>query len=234
MVPSFALAQTLADKVPGDVVVYVGWAGGDTLGPEYGGSHLKAILEASSSRSGGEDAAAACGQGWTTESARSQMLRMVGSIADPMWRHPSAFYFRGLDLSNPNRPQPRLTFLCDAGADADALKAKLDLIVKQAGKTPVPIAVSRDGNLISVVIGPQPALEQASKPLAEQPNFISAMAQVGKSPVATVYVDVDNLVTQIDDATLHSPDPTAKQNWPKVHNALGVWRGASGNLDGWV
>jgi len=35
---------------PGDSVVYVGWAGSDSLRPQYAGSHLKAILDASNAR----------------------------------------------------------------------------------------------------------------------------------------------------------------------------------------
>src|SRR6476661_4211890 len=42
-----AQAQPLADRLPADTVVYVGWAGADSLGSQYENSHLKAILEAS-------------------------------------------------------------------------------------------------------------------------------------------------------------------------------------------
>src|SRR3982751_1703418 len=42
-----ALAQPLADRLPADTVVYVGWAGADSLGTQYEASHLKAVLEAS-------------------------------------------------------------------------------------------------------------------------------------------------------------------------------------------
>ena len=42
-----AQAQPLADRLPADTVVYVGWAGADSLGSQYEGSHLKAILDAS-------------------------------------------------------------------------------------------------------------------------------------------------------------------------------------------
>ena len=39
-------AQPLADRVPADALVYVGWRGIESMGPGYDGSHLKAVLEA--------------------------------------------------------------------------------------------------------------------------------------------------------------------------------------------
>src|SRR3954449_5329666 len=44
---SSARAQSLAEHVPGDAIVYVGWRGASNLGPGYEASHLKAILDGS-------------------------------------------------------------------------------------------------------------------------------------------------------------------------------------------
>ena len=44
--PLMALAaQPLADHVPADAMVYVGWRGSADLGPEYAQSNLKAVLD---------------------------------------------------------------------------------------------------------------------------------------------------------------------------------------------
>src|SRR5438552_3037967 len=40
-------AQPLADRVPADAIVYIGWRGTQDLGPAYNGSHLKAVVDAS-------------------------------------------------------------------------------------------------------------------------------------------------------------------------------------------
>src|SRR5688572_1676395 len=40
-------AQPLADRLPADAILYVGWAGADKLGPAYAGSNLKGVLDAS-------------------------------------------------------------------------------------------------------------------------------------------------------------------------------------------
>jgi hypothetical protein len=42
-----ARAQPLADKVPGDALIYVGWQGAGTAAPGFEGSHLQAILKGS-------------------------------------------------------------------------------------------------------------------------------------------------------------------------------------------
>ena len=39
-------AQALADRVPGDAVIYVGWAGAEAAKAKYGETHLKAVLDA--------------------------------------------------------------------------------------------------------------------------------------------------------------------------------------------
>ena len=38
-------AQVLADRLPADTVVYVGWAGTDALGPAYEKSHMKGLID---------------------------------------------------------------------------------------------------------------------------------------------------------------------------------------------
>src|SRR5437762_11085231 len=45
--PVFATAQPLADRLPNDTLVYLGWRGADSLGPGFEGSHLKGVLDAS-------------------------------------------------------------------------------------------------------------------------------------------------------------------------------------------
>ena len=50
LAPAAALAQALADRLPADTVVYVGWSGLDAQAKAYDGSHLKAVLESSQIR----------------------------------------------------------------------------------------------------------------------------------------------------------------------------------------
>ena len=43
----YASAQPLADRLPSDALLYVGWAGSEKLGPAYSQSHLKGVMNAS-------------------------------------------------------------------------------------------------------------------------------------------------------------------------------------------
>ena len=40
-----APAQPLADRLPDGALIYIGWAGSESMGPGYAGSHLEAILK---------------------------------------------------------------------------------------------------------------------------------------------------------------------------------------------
>src|SRR5258708_2791912 len=84
-----AQAQPLADRIPQDAVIYVGWSGSETMGPGHAGSHLKAVIEASNlgqlvhesiprllEKIGKDDEEAA------------QVTGLITAIGGPMWRHP--------------------------------------------------------------------------------------------------------------------------------------------------
>src|SRR5687768_11146015 len=96
-----ATAQPLADRVPADAILYVGWAGADKMPPGYEGSHLKAVLDAGQvpqfinevipkifERAAQEDPDA----GEAAEIAEALLL--------PMWRHPTALYVGPVDMTN--------------------------------------------------------------------------------------------------------------------------------------
>src|ERR1700761_1991965 len=43
--PAAAFAQALADRVPADALIYVGWRGSADMGPGYPQSNLKAVMD---------------------------------------------------------------------------------------------------------------------------------------------------------------------------------------------
>lgn len=46
--PLMAAAQPLAEHVPADAMIYIGWRGAADLGPGYPQSNLKAVMDDSS------------------------------------------------------------------------------------------------------------------------------------------------------------------------------------------
>jgi len=242
--PIVALAQPLADKVPADAIVYVGWTGSESMGPGLAGSHLKAVLDSSNL---GEffdtflpAALAKLGQ---NDPQAGQKLRLLSAIGGPLWGHPSAFYFGGVDFSNPQMPMPRAALLCDAGKDAAALKNELTNLVQQM---PAPLQVSENGGLVVVSIGKNPALDALlnpagranarPKPLMAADGFTEAMGKLQKEPAFAAYVDAESLLSLADQAVNAGPDASAKENWPKLRDALslsGIKRiGVTSGFDG--
>jgi hypothetical protein len=76
------------------------------------------------------------------------MIPLASAINSAVWRHPSAFYFGGLDANNPQgQPIPKFAVLCQAGADAPALVRQLKQVVDRA-QAPFPLVVEEQGGLV--------------------------------------------------------------------------------------
>src|SRR5258705_5285543 len=97
-----ALAQPMADRVPADAMVYIGWQGSESLGAPYEKSHLKAVIDSSNipqlfsefmprviEKMGHGDAQAAA------------IFRAGYGIGRVYWQKPSALYFGGIDMNAP-------------------------------------------------------------------------------------------------------------------------------------
>lgn len=215
-------AQPLADRVPGDALVYVGWAGAESMGPGYAGSHLEAVLKESKfnelisaslprliQKIGVKDRDAA------------PAMAMLSAIGGPMWRHPSAFYFGGLDVNNPQgQPIPKFALVCQAGAEGPAMAKQLKDFIAMA-QAPFPITVEEQGGLVVYASGAKGwgAAQKPAAALSASKSFTSAMAQVQTSPVAAVYVDVEGAVKLVDGLVGGSPQG---QHWAKARDVLGL------------
>jgi prepilin-type processing-associated H-X9-DG protein len=221
------LAQPLADRLPADTLLYAGWRGADSMGPGFAGSHLKAILDASDFSQLINEFLPAVFQRIAQEDRdAAEVLPIMAAIGRPMWKHPSALYFGGLDMAAGPEPLPRLAMLCDAGADAPQLLQTLkDLIAKaQKGGGP-PIAVKEANGLVIVALGNVPAsLGQpgGASSLIGDKGFKDAMAQVGKNPSIAFYVNFEGIIALADQCVAQQGPPEAKQMWPKIRDNLGL------------
>jgi prepilin-type processing-associated H-X9-DG protein len=222
----FAGAQPLADRVPQDALVYVGWGGSEAAAAAgYDGSHLKGVVEASKLRElvgesiprmfervtkGDEDAAA--------------VTKLIMAVAGPMWRHPSALYVGPGTMADEVNSLPRVALICDAKADAKALADELRKVVAKIEDSPVPIKVDEAGGVVVLTFGAADvsAARKPELPLARSKAFADAMARVGTDPVAAVYVDVEAVVAMADRAVANLAPPEAKQKWPVIRDAIGL------------
>lgn len=217
-------AQPLADRIPADALVYIGWAGSEHMGAGYAQSHLKGMLDASKfpqlineslprlfENLGHQDQDAA------------EALAILSAIGGPVWRHPSALYFAGIDLSNPDAPMPKLAILCDAGKEGPALAEQVRKLIEK-GARDMPYKVEEQGGMVVVSFG-KVEISAAKKPALAIPakkEFASAMAKVGKEPVVALYVDVEGAIEQLEAVLKVYAPPEATQKWGVIREAIGL------------
>ena len=149
-----AWGQPLADRIPQDAVVYIGWSGSESMGPLYAESHLKAVIEASNIRELIDQSIPRLLENMGHQDQDAAVVTsFISAIGGPMWRHPSAIYFGGVDVTNPDFPMPKLAILCDAGKEGKELVAQLDKLFTRKGQPVIPYRSEEQDGLVVVVFG---------------------------------------------------------------------------------
>src|SRR3982751_4660865 len=98
--PMAAPAQPLADRMPADAIVYAGWAGADSLGPQYDASHLKAVLEASNVPALVDEFLPKVFERIGQQDPQAHDALAGAASLGKLWHKPCAFAFMGV-LNNP-------------------------------------------------------------------------------------------------------------------------------------
>ncbi|HZL34837.1 MAG TPA: DUF3352 domain-containing protein [Tepidisphaeraceae bacterium] len=228
--PALARGQVLADRVPDDTILYVGWTGVEAPGPGFKGSNLEAILKSSNlPQVFDQFIPALLDMAARQDKNSAEGVRIFRAVAGPMWRHPSAIAFAGIDMAGPNGPMPKFVLISKAGKEAPALKQQIDALLAQAGQPPVPVHVVQQGDIVAVAVGyatadaalPGGAGGGNAKSLAKDASFIKALAQVDKNAVITGYVDVEKLLATIDQI-VPMAGQEAQVAWPTIRDSLGI------------
>jgi prepilin-type processing-associated H-X9-DG protein len=224
--PVLAQAQVLADKVPADTILYVGWRGTESPGPGFEGSHLQAFLADSNipavakeflpqllDRIAKEDRDAAEG------------IEIARTFLEPLLRHPTAIAFAGVEMKPQGPPRPKLVLLCQAGNESAALKAKISGLLEKAGPPPFPVHVTDANGMLAFVIGydkVEDAISAAGgKSLANNVDFVKSLAQVNKDAYLTGYVDVEKILALVETGMAMAP-PEIGKNWAPIRDKLGL------------
>jgi prepilin-type processing-associated H-X9-DG protein len=219
-------AQSLADRVPGDAVIYAGWKGTDDPGAGYAQSHLKAMVDASNvdqllhltipqiiAKYGGVDPQV------------GEVLRVLNTVGAAAWQHPSALYIGKLQAANGGSP-PHALLLCRAGADAAALRAELEKLLQQ-NPAPMPTSVTSIGDLVVLAIDYQPnelklPTGHDGQSLAENPAFKTTLAELGPDPVLVGYLDAAAVVSFVDQISKQPDSAQSMAKWPEMRDRLGL------------
>ncbi len=224
-----ARAQPLADRIPADALIYVGWAGTRAMGPKFETSHLRTMIDASNfiavyemllpaliERAGAEEPEAVA------------PLQLIGRLGGSLWRHPSAFYLGEVD---PKSRLPAMALLIDADQDSADLEASIEQLIAEIGAIPIPPQVRRREGLVALTIGPvSKQLEALISPeggadapaIAGETAFRSALKQVSPEPAAVVYANIRGAVAMIDRLVEADGNPRRTEDWQIPRDAFGL------------
>jgi len=211
-----AAAQPLAELVPEDALVYIGWRGASDLGPAYQGSHLKAVLDASNLPALLNDFLPRLIEQMAPRGRGDNPMAAIGPILAAAWKYPTAFYYGGFDFPENEQPMPRLAFFCKAGADAPKLARQIQ---EQLDATGAPVATTAKDGVVSIIMGRAP---NTAKNIAGSAKFAAAMKNAGKDTVVVAYADLEGLLANIEvGVKLHAP-PDGQRQFAQAVESLGL------------
>ena len=221
-----APAQPLADRAPADTVAYVGWAGAQSPGAGYPGSHLEGLVEGSDLAKFFNEFLPAVLQRAAQGQPDAAATQASVAVSLHLWRHPTAVYFTGVETNAPGGPRPKITLVCRAGADAEAVHRQMQAAVTPEPAGPGAATIFRAGDVVGITTDPKGAAALAQQPaasLAGAAGFKAAMSNVIKEPTFAVYVDAQAVLRMVDEATAgQRNNPAAAEDWRRVRDALGL------------
>lgn len=188
-------AQPLADRIPADAIVYIGWQGTEGTGQAYEQSHMRALLQASRMSELLTKVLPQAAEMFADDPDDGGQLifrefaRMTSDVAGPMWNRPWAITFHGIEPGP--RPKPMLTFWSEPGPQSGQVRQSLQRFIDSIGPAARHVQVEERDGLMTV--HPGGALAPAGPMLAQEPSFASALARVSNNPAAILYVNVQKV-----------------------------------------
>lgn len=219
-----AAAQPLADRVPDDALIYVGWRGAADPGPAYAGSRFKQFLDASAIPDVARDVLPRLLDKLVEKDPNAAVLRDVLSKLGPaFWNYPTALYVGPVDGIGVANPVPRAALFCQAGKDAPQLRKDINDYLNQIPQQQlIPVVATEENGTVAVLLGNvTPDLTgKGGSTLLHKQAFTDAMAQVGKDPLFAVYVDFEGIQAVVDQVA--AVVPQAGPKWTMIRDTLGL------------
>jgi len=223
---------TLAERMPGDAVAFAQWAGADALKGQYAGSNLQGIVDASSLPAVLEKQLTEMTiPGREKKGLSDQEHLLLGAV----WKYPGAWSVLPMDgtpVAKGAEMVPRVVYLLDAGADADAVAAavtgELAELRKDSPEMPE-VTVKKYDTVVALVIGKLSAQEEGAlsggkDSLAKTEFFTKGSAEFRKDAAINVLVDGRKVIAAVEDAMAKDAAmaDTDKAMAKKVIDVLGV------------
>src|SRR5690606_4860016 len=120
-----AVRAPLADRVPAEALLYIGWAGTERVAELYDGTHTQALVR----QSNFEDlftryVPELLDRLAQEEPEAAEAIQVAREMLPLFIKRPSAMVFGGVNLQA-GAPMPRLLFAVDAGEEANALEQRV-------------------------------------------------------------------------------------------------------------
>lgn len=214
-----ANAQPLLDRVPDDAIVYLGWRGAADMGPGYTESHLKAVLDASRAKELVSDLLPKLAKRIAVKDENAaEKIKLVWAMAQPLWRHPTAFYFGGVDATKPDASDLKIALICNAGDDAPKLLESFKSMIAEIPESNVRLSAEQFGSV--VVLATYTFTDKPEAALAADKNFAAALSKTSKDAVVTMYIEHKKLLDFVDLAIATSGGKEAQEYWPQARQVL--------------
>ncbi|QOV88450.1 DUF3352 domain-containing protein [Humisphaera borealis] len=217
-------AQPLADRVPADTLIYVGWLGYDAKSPGFAGSHLEAVMQAAEFKKLVDETLPGLLAKVAKKDANAdQVITLAKPIVMPMLKHPTAIFVAKPVLAKNQQPMPKGGIICQAGPDAEAMNAQIQkLLADGPPDLQQMVKLSRQGDTVAVTIGYEAGLP-AGGGLSASAAFKSIEAHTVKNSSLMVYVDVEALTATVEQAIdLYAEAEEPRAYWPKIRDAIGL------------
>lgn len=205
-----ALAQPLANAIPDDALIYVGWSGASNLGPDYDASHLKAFLDKSSIRpfiertipaAAGKVAALPDSQLPVGPAEMHVIAMFAKQYGDQLLNRPMAIYVGKPTIKYQERPILRAAIIFDDVVEPQAVAALLNGGIQQMNRemrdVEFKFALMVEGKRIVIYTDSLKESEinlltkgQGAKSVATTSRFKKASTSLGKNPAFVMYMDM--------------------------------------------
>jgi hypothetical protein len=218
----------LADRVPNDALLYIGWTGSPDAQRMAEGSHAEALLKQSGLAELFERTLPGLGKamGQRDEKARP-WVKVFSDILPIMYDHPTAIAFGGVDYSNPDEPLPRILLICDAGDDAAALRNRLGELFTMVQNVGLFTLMDVQDGVLYLNIGWQKldlamVREDPARSLGSDERFTTAMQGMFDQPLLALFLDVPGLARFAEEGARRDKGEQAALDFQKFLEATGL------------
>ena len=239
-----AIQAPLAERVPEDAIVYIGWRGVDAVN-NYTGSHFAGFVESWDLPGAIHDQLIPMVRREEGDEA-GEALSHVIEIMRIMFHRPWCFYVGQVDVSAlPDDLRAPIAIVCDAGDKAEQLEDMIQSLMAMDKHPSDAIRVIRHGNTVAMLSKHTPAgavarlgiadAEQVAAPLSLNKRFTEAMTGRVEQPMGAMYVDLA-AVRKTAEQAIKQNEPDDHGKFVAVVEALGVDRVGrlvwTGGIDG--